>query len=56
MNYYFNFFYRTIAKTRAKVKSMDAIPQIIKLLSFEDAQILVNACECISNLAEDSKL
>ncbi|KAJ3331022.1 Eukaryotic translation initiation factor 2B, subunit 4 delta, 67kDa [Blyttiomyces sp. JEL0837] len=41
-------------KVRSKIKLLDAIGPIIKLLASEDPQTLINTCECISNLAEDT--
>ncbi|KAI8841658.1 armadillo-type protein [Chytriomyces cf. hyalinus JEL632] len=39
-------------KTRNKIKAQEAIGGVLRLLTLEDCQTLVNACDCIANLAE----
>ncbi|KNC96000.1 uncharacterized protein SPPG_08599 [Spizellomyces punctatus DAOM BR117] len=44
------------AKARPKVRQNDGVQAVLKLLSLEDIQTLLNACECLANLAEDSAI
>ncbi|KAJ3207343.1 Eukaryotic translation initiation factor 2B, subunit 4 delta, 67kDa, partial [Entophlyctis luteolus] len=42
------------AKIRFKIKTNELIGPIMKLFALDDPQTLVNACECVANLAEDT--
>ncbi|KAJ3109817.1 Armadillo repeat-containing protein 3 [Phlyctochytrium planicorne] len=42
-------------KVRTKLRSSDTIQQIVKILGGEDGQTLMNAADCLANLAEDCK-
>ncbi|KAJ1553481.1 Armadillo repeat-containing protein 3 [Cladochytrium tenue] len=42
------------AKVRSKIKLSDSLVAIVKLLQSDDAQTIINAAECVSNIADDT--
>ncbi|KAJ1557434.1 hypothetical protein HK405_016039, partial [Cladochytrium tenue] len=43
------------AKVRSKIKLSDSLVAIVKLLQSDDAQTIINAAECVSNIADDNQ-